>query len=1137
MKKYCICSGGGYLNKLCARKIFKIMRNILLLIFVTVFQAYAEDIYSQNTKISLALNNVTVANVLEEIQNKSEFYFLFNAKLIDVEREVSISMGDKKISEILTSLFSGTGVNYMVYDRQIILTPSDVIYLSAAMQQLKITGTVVDEKGNPLPGVTVLVKGGSTVGTITGADGKFSLAISESAQTLVFSFVGMQTQEVAIGSSNVYNVTLPESLVGLDEVVVIGYGTAKKSDLTGSIVRVEGETFKNQAMTQLTQMLTGTVAGFNANQGTGAAGGSSLEVRGPTSLSAGTNPLIVLDGVIYNGDISDINPADIASVDILKDASAAAVFGSKAASGVIIVTTSKGRVGKPIINFTNKIGISEITNKNFRPYNAEEYLNWRRDLFKTRLYPHPDWYWNNPNDLPSGVTLDIWRNATANPNDDNTLEWANRLNLWPTEIEQFLAGKSINWMNEIFQKGLQQDYDLSMSGGTKDVTYYWSVGYVNNKGIIRGDQFSAIRSRLNLDLNVTDWLKVGVNSQYSFRDESGVPAQTDIGWQSPFSKIFEDDGTVRWHPNDYTLNPLQDYYGEDRLQTISSLFASMFAEVKLPLGITYRLSFQPRIQSSKDYNFWSVNTFTGASIYNGGYGTRKDYSQFEWMMDNILKWNKEIGIHNFDLTLLYNAEQVRDFTSSYENQTFLPSDALGFHGMSFGTKPSVSSNDTQAGGNAMMARMNYTLLGKYLLTASIRRDGYSAFGQQNPTAFFPAVSLAWKISDENFFNKNLINRMKLRLSWGVNGNRDIGIYSSLAQLGSNLYSDGSHVVMGTYTNTLSNPGLRWERTSSINTGLDIGLFKDRIDLTVDYYDMTTTDLLMNRQLPEITGFSSITANLGELGNKGFEMTLNTVNVNQSKFTWRSSLVFSLNRNKIKKLFGATEQIDLGGGNIVTRLLPDYSNEWFPGKAIDAVWDYKLIGIWQLGEAAAADVYGQQPGFNKAEDVNKDGVYSAKEDKQFIGFRKPRYRLGLRNEFDFLKNFTASVFIRADLGQIAAVPWLTESLWSAADREGSYKRPYWTPTDPNTEWAMLSVTYQMFGGGIQIYQPSSFVRIQDVSLSYTLPTDVAKQIKIGNLRFFGTIRNLCRFTEWRGYDPESGFSPMPRTYTVGLSLTL
>jgi TonB-dependent starch-binding outer membrane protein SusC len=1005
-------------------------------------------------------------------------------------------------------------------------------------QQKTISGIVTGTDKTPLAGVTVMVKG-STVGTTTGTDGKYTLSLPAAAQTLVFSFMGMQTQEVAIGTETVYNITLSESIVGLNEVIVIGYGTAKKADLTGSVMRIESDTYKNQAMTQISQAFTGTIAGFYSTQNTSAAGGSSLEIRGPTSLSAGTNPLIVLDGVIFNGSLSDINPTDIKSVDILKDASSSAVFGSKAASGIIIITTNKGTLGRPVINFTAKLGVSEITNMNFHPYQGSDYLTFRRDFFRTRLLAHPDYYWHDPNDLPEGVTLDMWRNASANPAADNFVEWTSRLNLWPTEIEMLKAGKTINWMNQVYQKGLQQDYDLSISGGTKEANYYWSVGYVDNKGIIRGDQFSAIRSRLNISCNITDWLNVGVNSQFSFRDESVVSADVSVLYaMSPYSKIWNDDGTIKWYPNDYTdeINPLLNFYGQDRQRKILSIFASGFAEVKLPFGISYKLSFQPRLLNTRDYNFWDTNTLTGAVTYKGGYGTRQDAATVEWMVDNLIKWNKEIGVHNIDLTLLYNAEKNLSYTSQYANQTFLPSTVLSFHGMAFGTVPSETSNDTQAAGDALMARLNYSLLGKYLLTASIRRDGYSAFGQENPTAIFPAVALAWKISDEKFFKNDLVNRMKLRLSWGVNGNRDIGIYAALAQLGSNMRSTGSQIVMGTYTSTLSNPGLKWERTESLNAGLDIGLFTDRIDLTLDYYDMTTTNLLMNRQLPRITGFSSITANLGELGNHGYEMTFNTVNINHPRFSWKSNFVLSINRNKIKKLFGDYEEIDMGGGKIVKRLLPDYTNGWFPGEPIDIVWDYKITGIWQNDEATAAAVYKQTPGNYKALDVNGDGNYTAKEDKMFIGYKRPRYRIGLRNDFDFLKNFTASIFIRADLGHMAAVPLLTWGT-SECDRKNTWQRPYWTPTNANPDWPCLAPLYAAFGGGITIYQPTSFVRIQDVSLAYTMPSAISRRIKIDNMRVFVSVRNLCRFTNWRYFDPESGFSAMPRTYTLGLSLSL
>jgi TonB-dependent starch-binding outer membrane protein SusC len=1017
--------------------------------------------------------------------------------------------------------------------------------LNALAQQRTVAGTVTGADGSPLAGVTVMVKG-TTVGTTTGIDGKYSLSVPANAQTLVFSFMGMQTQEIPVGAGNAYNVTLKESVVGLEEVVVIGYGTAKKSDLTGSVARVAPESYKTQNVKQISEMLTGTVAGFNADQGTGAAGGTTLEIRGPTSLSAGTNPLIVLDGVIFNGSLADINPNDIASIDILKDASSSAVFGSKAASGVILVTTSKGSVGKPVINFAAKVGLSNLLNKDFQPF--PDYLSFRRDFMRTMNYPQPDYYYWDPNDLksyPTAVTIDQWRNAGNNPQADNTQEWYSRLNLFTTEKDALANGTNVNWYPLVFQTGISQDYDLSMSGGTKDVRYYWSLGYLDNSGILRGDVFSAIRSRLNLDGNVTPWLRVGINSQFTLRDESSVPVSIgNYEYTCPYSKVFNDDGTVNWYPNGYTggtESPLINFYGQQRIRKLNNLFASLFAEIKLPFGFVWKTSFQPRIQNTKDYNFWNKTTTTGVQSYIGGYGRRQDISATEWMMDNMLKWNKEFGVHVFDLTLLQNAEKNLGWESRYDNQNFQPTDALSYHGMAFGSIPSVTSTDTKATGTALMARLNYTLMNKYLLTLSFRQDGYSAFGQQNPTANFPAAALGWKISDENFWKIPAINRMKIRLSYGVNGNRDIGTYAALSQLNSNTYYNGSSTEMGTFASTLSNPGLRWERTAAFNVGLDMGMFSDRIDITIDAYDSKTDDLLMTRQLPRITGFSSIMANLGRLGNKGFELTLNTVNVNQPNVTWKSSVVFSLNRNKIIKLFGDIKTFTLLGVE-QTGPVPDFTNQWFPGKPLDIIWDYNLLGIWQNEEKDAAAVYKEFPGYLKALDVNGDGKYSDMQDKQFIGHKTPQYRVGFRNDVTFLKHFTASVFIRADLGHMGNYSPVILEGHSTYDRRNSWYRPAWTPTNPDNEWPSLGHYWDTFGGGINTWKPMSFVRIQDVSLSYDLPSAYAQKVKLSSLKVFVSARNLVTFTKWPGWDPEvvsgsSIFAPMPRTFTFGVNLSL
>jgi TonB-linked SusC/RagA family outer membrane protein len=1009
---------------------------------------------------------------------------------------------------------------------------------SLQAQDLKsVTGQVTDSLTRiGLPGVTIVLKG-TQMGTTTNADGRYSIQAG-AKDTLSFSFVGYVLKDVQVGAKSVVDLSLSPASNALDELVVVGYGTMKKSDLTGAVIRVDAKTFKNQPMTQLTDMLTGTVAGFNANQATTAAGGSSLQVRGPKSLNASTNPMVVMDGVIFNGSISDINPSDIETMDILKDASSAAVFGARAAGGVILITTKKGTTGKPMINFSANTGITEAAN-DFKPFDAQGYLTFRRDLLKATNPNNPAYYYDNPTALPSGVTLDQWRTASNNPQADNTQEWLGRLRFYPIETQNYLAGKTVNWYDEVIRKGKRQNYDVSIGGGTKNVTYYWSLGYQKNEGVLRGDKFSAIRSRLNVDFKVTNWLNVGVNTQFGDRDESSVTA--DLGQMfimSPYGSMYEANGDVAWYPNSFaTPNPLIDYFGHDRLKKVNTLFASMFAKIKLPFGFDYKISFQPRYETLKDYNFWSSKTITGGSTHSNGYGTREDASTYEWILDNLLHFNKQVGIHHFDLTMLYSSERNRGWQSTVSNQTFVPNQNLGFDGLQYGTSPGVVNNDGQLTGDAAMARLNYTLLDKYLITASVRRDGFSAFGTKQPRATFPAAAVAWKISEEKFFSLDFVSHMKLRLSWGVNGNRDIGAYSALAQLSATQYYNGSNVQVGVYNSSLANPNLVWEKTESVNLGMDVGFLKNRVDLSMEYYDMNTTDLLMNRLLPEITGFKNITSNLGKLGNRGFEMTVNTINTEKRNFSWRSSLVFSFNRNKIKRLFGDYKEETIDGKTVKTEL-PDYSNEWFPGQALDRVWNYDVKGIWQTSEKDAAAVYKLQPGDFKATDVNGNGVYDALADKMFIGYLQPRFRIGLRNEFTFLKNFSAAIFLRSELGHMAP---FQEGLRSGGadtyDRRNTNDFPYWTADNPIDDYPRLNTNTNVFGGGIKVYKSLSFVRIQDISLSYALPGAIAERIKVSSLRIFGAARNLYSFNKWPGWDPESINTPMPRNLTLGLNLSL
>ncbi|MGK6351741.1 SusC/RagA family TonB-linked outer membrane protein [Parapedobacter sp. DT-150] len=1015
-------------------------------------------------------------------------------------------------------------------------TNSLLVHADRAMQQVTVRGTVKNSQGVPLEGVSVQVKDTDS-GTATDAEGRFVFDGIASDAILVFSSMGYKLLEIEVAGRAALDVVMEDDMAGLDEVIVVGYGVAKKSDLTGSVHRVNAADFQDQSTTQLTDMLAGTVAGFQANQGTTAAGGSSMEIRGVNSINASTSPMVVLDGVIYNGSINDINPNDIESIDILKDASSAAVYGARAANGVILVTTKRGASGKPTISVSTKQGTTNATSTAYAARGATNYLDYRRDFLRTVGGSQPDYYFHNPQALPPGVSIEDWRSASNNPNPDDTQEWLSRLNFFPLEAANYMEGHVVDWVDEVMQTGHRQEYDVSIGGGTDNAKYFWSLGYLDNEGIIVGDQYATVRSRLNLDMKVTDWLNVGMNAQYAYRDQSAVPASLgNLSLVSPFSSVYEEDGTINFYPHGYiTQNPLINTLGQDRDYTIQSLFASLYGEVKLPFGITYRISFQPRSTLTKDYNFWSTETITGRETYSNGYGTRADNSSFEWMVDNLLKWNRTFGVHGFDVTLLYNAEHFRSWGSEIGNQSFQPSPTLGFGGLQFGNNPFLNTNDVKYTGDGFMARINYSLMDKYLITGSIRRDGFSGFGRENPYAVFPAAAVAWQVHREGFFHADFVNQLKLRVSWGKNGNRDIGPYASFAQMESVQYYDGTNARVGVYTSSLSNAALSWEETESLNFGADLTMFNNRLNLTVDYYDAKTNRLLVERSLPTITGFSSVTTNIGSLANKGFEVTLSNLNIKKPNFSWTSSLNFSLNRNRITSLFGETGTYVLEG-RTHTGEIPDFSNQWFIGKSLDVVWDYHIQGVWQQEEAEAAAQYNLRPGDYKVEDLNGNLVYEALQDKQFIGYTVPRYTIGLRNEFNFLKNFTASVFVRADVGHIRAfAPLVTD--FSTYDRRSTANFPYWTPENRSNEYPRLSRNTTVFGGNILPYKTTSFLRVQDVTLSYALTPALMERIQVGNARLFLSARNLLTVSDWPGWDPESGHNPMPKVYTIGLNFSL
>ena len=1000
-----------------------------------------------------------------------------------------------------------------------------------------ITGTVTSQEDKTgIPGVTVLLQG-TTIGTTTDADGKYRIDVKSDTDVLVFSAVGFLSQERTVGNASIIDITLATDLKTLDEVVVVGYGTAKKRDLTGAVAQINATKLDNENPQSVQDILRGNIAGLNVGMSPSAKGGGSLLVRGKNSLNAASSPLLVLDGAIYYGELSDINPNDIETIDVLKDASSAAVFGAKAASGVILITTKKGQEGPPVVNINTNVGVASVS-KNEEVWGPYEFLDWRGEVMKNINSKYQPGQFTNPDNLPAGVSLQQWLAYDGSAGDPTTV-WLQRLGLQPMEIENYKAGKSVDWYSKVFQNGVRQDHTVSMSGRKDALNYYMSLGYLNNEGIIYGDKFSTVRGRLNLEGKVNKFLTVGTTLQFADRDESQVAVDYNLARTiSPWGSEFDANGDYIWRPNGEASGGKHPYYDRsfiDRRTKYTTLNTTLYAMVNLPLGITYRMNFTPRYEFYEYYNSQSSKHAEWAAI--GGSASRDQRKDYYWQIDNIFKWNKTIkDVHNFDATFLINAEKFQRWSNSMSAQGFLPSDVLGYHNMGTGVNPAISSNDEVSTGDGLMGRLFYSFKDRYMLTVSTRRDGYSAFGQKNPRALFSSAAVGWVFTDEKFGKIPWLNYGKLRLSWGSNGNRDIGRYVALSDLNTGKYlyqrQDGSiYQVNQLYVNRMQNKDLQWERTTSVNLGLDFGIFDNVVSGSVELYKSSTTDLLVQRSLPDILGFSYVWDNLGEVQNKGIEFNLSSVNMNREKFSWRSTATFQLNRNEIVHLYG---DLDANGKEI-----DDVGNRWFIGHSIDEIWDYTVDGVWQTSEKEEAAKYGVQPGDFKIRDVNGDGKYT-NADKDFQGWRNPRFRWTLRNEFRLFNVLDVAVSFysygghKDDFNQM-------KNRDGFLDRTSSYKFPYWTAENPNNEWARL---YSSEGGssGFSVYRDRSFIRLDNISMGYTIPKSITQKAKIQSLKIFGALKNLGYYApNWNYYDAEPDGDgnnvPAPRIITIGLDISL
>lgn len=904
-----------------------------LFLVIIFFLASTEIAYSQVKNLSLHLTNVTLEEALAQIKQKGEYSLWYRNEEINLKKKVSLDIKNGSITQILDALFKGEDLGYIIEDKHIVIFKADEKSKATQQTGKRITGIIKDNTGEPVIGCNIMEKGTSN-GTITSVNGDFSLNVAENA-VLQISYIGYLTQEIPVKNNQNITVTLQEDSQILDEVVVVGYGVAKKSDLTGSISQVKAESMQNYTPSSVGDLLRNSIPGMSVGYSVSAKGNSDMMIRGDNTLTAGSSPLIIVDGVIYNGDISDINPNDIEKLDIMKDASSAAVYGSRATNGVVAITTKKGNSQKPVVNFNGSIGIATTANR-VKPYDKDGFIKWRSDMFKSvysATVPQTPW---SPFDDPRTIDsqyLDQWMAYHSTTPDNLVDAWLSGLRLTGLEIENYKAGRSIDWEDYIFHNGPRQDYNISLSGKKEDFSYYWSLGYMSNESLVKGDEFSTIRSRVNIEGKPARFLKVGLNAQFSYRDESSVPADVDQYTKlTPYSSFYEsDEETLKLYPNDdnQAKHPLLNSTYRSREQEYFTFFPKIYATLDLPFGITYTVNYTTRfvfyhnnIHDSSEHPEWKLF---------GGRASRENSLRREWQVDNIINWNKTFAQrHKVDVTLLANAERFRNDTEKMSNQNFTPNDILGYHDMAIGNLPELSSNDEVRTSNALMARLNYGFMNKYLLTLSVRKDGSSLFGYSNPYATFPAAALGWVISEEKFFKVKFVDYLKLRASWGINGNRDITNYAALSKMlaekSLNTDLNGNPITIPTLEiNTMGNKKLKWEKTEAYNLALDFRLFNGRLNGTVETYYMSTTDVLVNRELPTITGYKRVYANLGEIRNKGFELSLSSTNMKQHNFEWTSNLIFSLNRNKIITITGEKYDVFDKDGNFVNR---SYENSVF-----------------------------------------------------------------------------------------------------------------------------------------------------------------------------------------------------------------
>ncbi len=993
-------------------------------------------------------------------------------------------------------------------------------------QNRQVTGKVSDVSGSGLPGVSVAVKG-TTQGSITDATGNYSVSVSGSNTTLVFSYIGYVNQEIVVGSQSQVNVKLAEDVANLSEVVVVGYGTQKKSQMTGAISSVSQKEIAELPITNARQALQGRAAGVDVTQaGSKPGAGPQIRIRGRRSFNASNDPLYVVDGIPLAGGIDDINPNDITSMEVLKDASATAIYGSRGSNGVVIITTKRGKAGKTQVSWDSYVGNNEELGK-IGVMNGEQFAEYKRESRRAvGQYP-----------LGTGTEAD----------DAKIFE--------PRELENIKAGKSTDYVDAMLRTGAIQSHQLGLSGGDAKTNFNISGNLFQDIGVIKKQDFTRYTFRVNLDHKLSKNLKFGISSLFvgSKRNGEFYNPMGGAFQENPLGKPFNDDGTLSFLPTNDGLrtNPLAEIVDGAQVDETKRYrtFNSIYGEWDIAKGLKYRVNFGPDFTFARNGRF--TGAFTNANRGGNASGRTNEEIRLNYTIENILTYNRTFkSVHNLNVTALQSYQKDR-FEETFIAVNGVPAETQQYYRLGDASQiTGANTNLIEWALLSYMGRINYDYKEKYLLTATIRADGSSRFGANTKYGYFPSVAFGWNITNENFLkNVKFVDQLKLRLSYGSIGNTGINPYQTQALLARTSYAWDNSAAFGYRPNTIGNPDLKWENSATANAGLDFSLFGNKVSGTLEVYETNTTDLLAPQPLPTSIGFGGFTTNIGQTRNRGIELTLGTTNVDRGGFVWTTDFIFNKNKEAI---------IELANGKV-----DDIAAGRFIGQPLTVFFDLKKIGVWQKDQADEAAKYGEKVGQIRIEDIagrdasgklvmGPDGKINA-DDRQILGSAVPNFVVGMTNRFTY-KGLDFSFFLYARAGQFIRSRFHND-FNQLAGRYNNLNVDYWTPNNPTNEFPQPVVTQEFpkYNSSL-LYFDGSFIKVRNINLGYNFPSSIASKMKMESLRVFTSIQQPFIFAEYRskykGIDPETfvdgeqgvgagdvnaNVAPAIRTITVGLNV--